>query len=794
MRNNYLIAYEEAKETFNVNMNRKGFLLLTSLVICAALPSFAQSVEGVVLDSASRGPMQFVNVVALSGSDSSYVSGTVTDSLGRFELAAGQPAVISISFIGYKTKRVVLESGSNLGAILLEPEAEALGGAVVTAMPYEFTGKGVLANVQNTLLSKVGNAVNVIDRMPLVYSKNGTLNVFGKGIPLIYIDGRKMRDAIELQQMNSSQIKSVEILTSPGPSYGAEVRSVILITTVRNAGDGLGGNINAGVTVDRMFSHNEGVSLNYRKKGLDIFGSFTYFDKKMKERQTMENVFELDSKNTEVSTAGYESNVGKRVLASVGFNGEINPRHSLGMKYIFSDLPQKDVYSLNAYSVSVNGTKSDSVRSENDTYGKTKYHYINAYYQGILTPKLSVKMDVDLSAGDGIDRTAVVNSTQKNGTENLSTSNSTDNSLFAGKLVFDAKIFGGSLSFGGDYSGTKFDEDYSVISTDFASSIVQSRNTSRQRIAAAFASYSGAWNAFSLDAGLRYENADFKYFRDGVENVEDSRAYDGLYPNITFSYQSAKGQTSLSFQSSTSRPSYYQYASSVRFNNEYMYESGNPYLKPTRHDELTYSLMAGGLIFMASFDFMHNQIINSNSLYGDKSVILYKPINVDRSQVLTVVGGYGLRLGQFQSDIQISMQKQFLKSGTPETTFNKPFFLGSMRNNYYISRDFALMLNLSGNTSGNTDISYYYSSYRVDIGLVKSFLKDRIRLNFMANDIFNTSNERWIMNINNTSTSKWSDLNTRGITFSITYLFNPTRSKYKGEKASNEFDRVSNGK
>lgn len=48
--------------------------------------------------------------------------------------------------------------------------------------------------VQGTVLSKAGTAEDVLARIPGLQRKQDGFEVFGKGAPLIYINGRKMRD------------------------------------------------------------------------------------------------------------------------------------------------------------------------------------------------------------------------------------------------------------------------------------------------------------------------------------------------------------------------------------------------------------------------------------------------------------------------------------------------------------------------------------------------------------------------------------------------------------------------
>ncbi len=60
-----------------------------------------------------------------------------------------------------------------------------------------------------------------------------------------------------------------------------------------------------------------------------------------------------------------------------------------------------------------------------------------------------------------------------------------------------------------------------------------------------------------------------------------------------------------------------------------------------------------------------------------------------------------------------------------------------------------------------------------------------------ATDIFNTSNSDWAMNTYGVFVNKQQSIDYREISLSATYRFNPKKSKYKGQNASDsEMERL----
>lgn len=92
----------------------------------------------------------------------------------------------------------------------------------------------------------MGTAEDVLKHIPGLQKKNDAYEVFGKGSPIIYVNGRLLRDLSELDQLKSEDIKNVELITSPGARYDASVKAVVKITTRPIKGEGFGFDVRSG--------------------------------------------------------------------------------------------------------------------------------------------------------------------------------------------------------------------------------------------------------------------------------------------------------------------------------------------------------------------------------------------------------------------------------------------------------------------------------------------------------------------------------------------------------------------
>ena len=85
---------------------------------------------------------------------------------------------------------------------------------------------GILkTQVNNTILKEFGTAFDVLKQLPLITNNEKELEVMGRGTPTIYINNRLVRNNNELDQLQSNQIKDVQIILNPGSRYDAETNN-----------------------------------------------------------------------------------------------------------------------------------------------------------------------------------------------------------------------------------------------------------------------------------------------------------------------------------------------------------------------------------------------------------------------------------------------------------------------------------------------------------------------------------------------------------------------------------------
>ena len=208
-----------------------------ALFVATSLTANSQTISGKLVEENGK-PLPYANVVLLSLPDLAFVSGTISEEDGAFTLeATSENQIVKISSIGYKTVYRPV-SPANIGIVQLESDAQLLNEVVVKGnLPVtRMKGDAMVTNVENSVLSKAGSANDVLAKIPGITKKQDVFEVFGKGTPLIYINGRKLHDLSELEQLNSNDIKNVEVIRNPGSRYDATVKAALQLLSVEEYG------------------------------------------------------------------------------------------------------------------------------------------------------------------------------------------------------------------------------------------------------------------------------------------------------------------------------------------------------------------------------------------------------------------------------------------------------------------------------------------------------------------------------------------------------------------------------
>ncbi|MBQ8948189.1 MAG: TonB-dependent receptor, partial [Prevotella sp.] len=305
--------------------------IVTNQIFVECTHKAAHYLTGTIVDEQGQ-PVAYANVYLLSPSDSTVIGGGVSNEAGLFVIPCDEQDVMArISFVGYKTIYRRCKT-SDLGTIRMQPDSYRLNGIEVKgARPLvRIKDDAFVTTVEGSYLSKMGTASEVLNHVPGVLSNGANVEVLGRGTPIIYINGRQMRNQSELGQLSSDQIKDIEVVMTPGAKYDASVRSVIRIKTIRPVGEGFSFSSKTMVGTNGHIIGQEEVNLNYRVGGLDIFSMADYEDFRMSATNTSRQDTYLRHHYMQHHVTSFcpHTNI---YDGKLGFNYVFNDHHSLGM-------------------------------------------------------------------------------------------------------------------------------------------------------------------------------------------------------------------------------------------------------------------------------------------------------------------------------------------------------------------------------------------------------------------------------------------------------------------------------
>ncbi|WP_019538037.1 outer membrane beta-barrel family protein [Proteiniphilum acetatigenes] len=764
-------------------------IILIYLTFCSLLSLNAQ-LNGTVKDQ-NDDPVEFANIALYSLPDSSLVSGTTTNSEGKFSLISENSAneFLKISFIGYETKTVAAIPEQ---IIVLKAETTQLEEVTVTAVrpSFKMDSDGLSANIENTLLSRLGTANEVLAQLPFVSGEDGTFSIFGRGEPLIYINNRLVRDKNELRRLKSSDIKDVKVILNPGAQFDATVGAVIRITTVKAVGEGLSGSLYSFIRQRSRFDHNESIQLNYRKSGLDIFGGleFSQYNSYQKQKNTIQ--LQAEQLHTIAQELEMNTKTTKDWSMNAGFNYNISPEHTFGIRYNH-DRSFGNIFTMSGISQHF----TDGVNDRNmDMYtwngGENHRHYLNTYYNGKLNEETELRFEGDwLNGGNETPIYTTNTDKQSNETTQVDSENSNNYFLYAGKLMLTTPLFSGKITVGTETSYTENDQEYRMLNEEVAEDLPSNDNRSEQTLAAGFLFYDRTWELLSLQAGLRYEYIDFNYYYMGERSDEQSRKYNNVLPSVSLGYKGETVNMSLSYRSTVRRPSYGQLRSSIMYIDPYTYEGGNPALRPLFTSRVSYLFGWKNLNVDLSYNWYKDNIIITLEQFQDKAMLLAQPKNIAHSGAFQGSLSYSPTIAWWKPNAELGVIIQDLTY--KGETYNRPYWHYRLNNTFTLPHNYILMVNLLGNRPGNTDLISAHSNFRTDIRLNKKIFNDALNMTVAFTDVFNTEREQWELFLDNVSFWKWNNRDSRGVYLQLTYTFNPARNAYKGQGAAgSELDRL----
>lgn len=358
--------------------------------------------SGKVVDSVTKTPVSYATVSIFKQGSANPFNGVVTADDGSFaisNLAMGDYRIV-VDFIGYNKKtipHVIIAKNTpnvSLGSILLASVQNQLKTVEIVSKAPVVENKidKMVYNVANDLTSQGGSAADVLPKIPQVtVDIDGNVELQGNSSILFLINGKpssifgaSLADA--LASIPASQIKSIEVITSPGAKYDANGTGGIINIVLKDSKvQGVNGSVNLSAGTRR---ENGSFNLNVRKGNFGVNAYFnggeninsTTINKANRlsfdsARTTSTNLSQLGSSN--FTRGGYQS--------GISFNWDITPKDQFTVSGGFNHFENHSFGPTNqeqtTYNIPGNTIASDilSLRNSDSRFSGKYFDYSAAY-------------------------------------------------------------------------------------------------------------------------------------------------------------------------------------------------------------------------------------------------------------------------------------------------------------------------------------------------------------------------------------------------------------------------------
>jgi hypothetical protein len=577
---------------------RLSFLLL---FLSFTLISIAQqqSILIKVVD-AKYNPVGFANISIVNKIDSTKITKTVTDSIGisKINIVAKTNYTIKVSAIGYKkySKDYYINDQSSI-AIKLTEDPTQLNEVVVKstkALIRQEDDKSVVD--PEALAASSTNAYETVEKVPGVFiDQDGNIYLNGLSPAGVQINGRDLKMsaadiAILLKSLPPNAIQKIELIRTPSAKYdasgGGGLVNIILMKGVKI---GINGSVNTGFSQGEYGNQYIGFNLNNNNDKLSSYVNAQYNNGNDYSITNTDRILSIDSVLRQEARA-------------------VKPNHSVNLGYGFGktikekwELNYDGRMSQNKFDNTTNSLSFLRQLSINQNTGNLQSYVNNKGSNSFMNQSFRVKLKLDTVGGEWVNDVSF----------NFSKSSTDQN--YSNLLLAKNTSTGGEGDFGNDRNFFTYQSDIRKkirginIESGVKTSVLNFNNNSNytknlaglispdpfrtskfhytEQINAAYLQGSKTWGPVVLKVGSRLEQTIMKgqqfIPKDTTFSINRTDAFPYVYLSrkilMIMNYE-LRGF--LVYRKTISRPSYDYLNPFAKYIDPFLYEVGNPNLKP----------------------------------------------------------------------------------------------------------------------------------------------------------------------------------------------------------------------
>jgi ferric enterobactin receptor len=594
---------------FNFSHFARWLLVGGTLLPISGLAQQRATVSGTVETKATP---TLVTVTLHRAADSVVVKTEFANQQGGFQLEAAAEGryLVSVAQVGFRRywslAFVLPSTGLTLSAISLVPNSSTtLKEVTVTGRQplYQHLADRTVVNVADSPLAAGATTLDVLGRAPNVTDNgNGELALRGRQGLLVMLDGKRVpltgNDLAEyLRALPAEQVQRIELITNPPASYDAQGGAgVIAITLKKDQRLGANGSLNASYGRGRYGKAIAGGSLNYRRKNLNLYGTYAFNDRQYYTQLDFDRQFGATAALPATRSSQYNYQYLKQLThsAKVGLDLNLSKRTLLGVSATGLASRTTNETTGDASFYGDGGTLTDRIysRAEQDVKrpnGSVNLNLRHAFADSATARVISADADYARYGNSRQLKLVTLHDAQAQNPAELTGDQHSTLAIGTAKVDYSQPLpHRARLDAGAKATQIVSNNDISFINrtginpSDYVYTPLTDISQPfryRENVNAAYVSLRGSIAKTTVQAGLRGEQANIKADL-GSATVRDQR-YFQLFPNVLVQRTLNKDNVlSLSAARRIDRPSYLQVNPLRVYLDATSYSSGNYSLQP----------------------------------------------------------------------------------------------------------------------------------------------------------------------------------------------------------------------
>ena len=787
----------------NISSKTTNFILLFVFVHIWLCSQAQYEVEGNVFNQEGK-RLDYFNVLLLKTKDSTLIKGGAFESgYFKFCLDKPDPATLTVSYMSRQFKKSIdFNKGKNirLDSIIINENIALSEVTVISRRPnYRYDKGKIIMDVQSAPVSEAGTAIDVIKRAPgIIIDNSNNISIFGKGEPVVYIDGKEVRSKDELENLQSGNIRKIEIDKNPSTAYEASTTAVINITTKAPANDMINLEVYGRTRFARKVGNTTGFQLNNNISKFSNFLNYQFSANNSKNNFDEYDINQQQSYTVNNINDRLSNRHNKKHLLQASSTFKVDSTKSICFQYSYSH--NNSNLDDNTFQSIVNSSTVDNIYRDlaDLEKNKTNNNNITVAYDQHFLKKFNLSSIFDYFNFNE-NNSEVIKETTRGGNQSTSSQINSfgNNSIISWKGDITATILKSDFTFGIKLSEINSDGNTKHYNLLTDSLLIDETAVLKDDIYASYVEWEKSFNKLSVKIGSRYEYCTSKVMLDGTQVL--GLNYGKPFPSCLISYKMGDDfQLNFNYLKKISRPSFNDLNPKYLYIDAITYKIGNPLLSPEITDliSLDFSVL-NSLSISGQILFNKNEIAPDVALNDpvNPNIVKYTSINISHSKNFIVNAEYehtGKKYN-FNSGIGVNFPSLKIPYLNQQISINDPRIYIDLNNDYVVNNHISCYLNLHYQNKGQVLTTTFGRVVNLSAGVSTKLIKKRLTLNLDINDILNKTDMSWEDKYGNMIYGQVPDYDTRYIKFSVKYTFNNIVPTYKSKTSiDEELERIDN--